>query len=241
MRIPQIHDYHLSKAENKKDKYDYNKIYVDLTPSEYIDDISQFEDEKELHRFVVRTKYYIRKSLEYEQLIKFLKKFRGMYCCGVHNNITIWDKFPIEVHHTPLVMEDIIYIVINKRLKLNQTLKQSAIAKEVMRLHYLGLVGLYPLCSTCHEYVHGENNDLFIPFNVIFGDPEEFYHIYYDFISSAMKQKFQSMITMNDGYNYIQDTIPEGLIRKYIIVEQKGSEMVSTKKLYKTIQELILD
>lgn len=237
MRIPKIHDYHLSKTETKE-KIDYETISVELSPSEYIDDLGMFENEKELHKFVVRTKYYIRKSYEYESLIKFLKKYRGMYCCGVHNNITIYDNFPIEIHHTPLVMEDIIYIIINKRLKLGESMKQSKIAKEVMKLHYLGLVGLYPLCSTCHEYVHSETNDLFIPLTDVFGDPEEFFRIYQDFISSAMKEKFKNIQQLNQGYGFIQENIPEGLIRKYIIVEQKGSEMVSTKRLYSMIHDL---
>ena len=139
MRIPRIHEYRLDKSDQKQ-KYDYKTIQVDLKPSEYVDDLDLFEDEKELHKFVVRTKFYIRKSLEYTQLMKFLKKYRGMNCCGVHQNVKMWDGFQINIHHTPLVIEDIIYIIINKRLKQGEDLKQSSIAKEVMMLHYLGLV-----------------------------------------------------------------------------------------------------
>lgn len=238
MRIPKIHDFRMSEIKEKKSKYDYTTIEVNLSPSEYVDDLGVFENDKELHRFVVRTKFYIRHSLEYQSLITFLKKKRGMYCCGVHNNITIWDKYPIEIHHTPFVMEDLIYIVLNKRMKLNQSLRQSDIAEEIMKLHYLGLVGLYPLCATCHEYAHGETSDLFIPLDSVFGDPEEFVRIYNPYISSPMKQKFKSILDLNKGYQFIESEIPEALVRKYVLVTQKGEEMMSTKRLVSFLDTL---
>lgn len=231
MRIPEIHTYRMEKSDQKDPKYDYKTIQVELKPSEYVDDLSLFEDEKELHKFVVRTKYFIRKSLEYSNLMKFLKKYRGMYCCGVHQNIKMWDGFQINIHHTPLVLEDIIYIVINKRMKSKEDLKMTSIAKEVMYLHYLGLVGLYPLCETCHEYAHGDTNDLFIPLDAIFGDPVAFFNIYSDFITSVMKLKFKNIQELNTGYSMIRSEIPDALVKKYIYISTKGQEMVSTKAL----------
>ena len=254
MRIPNLHanagkpgrvhgEYSLQveNAENRPREFDYKTIQVDLKPSEYVDDLGLFENEKELHRFVVRTKYYIRKSREYKELMKFLKKYRGMNCCGVHPNLKQYNGFQIQIHHTPLVIEDIIYIIINKRLKLKEPMKQSAIAKEVMYLHYLGLIGLYPLCETCHEYAHGDTNDLFIPLDSIFGDPEKFFEIYDQFISSVMKVKFRNIQELNKGYSIIRDEIPDGLVKQYIYVTTKGRDMVSTKALYDFIVELKKD
>lgn len=238
MRIPKVHEFHTEKISEKKQKHDYSTIQVDLKPSEYVDDLGIFEDEKALHKFVVRTKFYIRKSYEYTNLMSFLKKYRGMYCCGVHPNVKKWDGYEINIHHTPLVMEDIIYIIINKRMKLKEPLKMSAIAKEVMYLHYLGLVGLYPLCVTCHDFVHSEDNDLFIPLDAIFGDPEKFFEIYSDFISSVMKVKFRNIQELNKGYTIIRNEVPESLVRKYIYVTQAGKDTVSTKKLYQFIKDL---
>lgn len=240
MRIPKVHQYRLDKSDVKV-KYDYDTIQVDLKPSEYVDDLGLFETDKELHKFVVRTKYYIRNSLEYSSLMKFLKKYRGMWCCGVHQNITVWDKYPINIHHTPLVIEDIIYIIINKRLKSKEPMKQSAIGKEVMKLHYLGLIGLYPLCETCHEYAHGDTNDLFIPLDAVFGDPVSFFEIYNDFISSAMKVKFRNIQELNKGYAIIRNEVPDALVKKYIYVQEKGKEMVSTRALYDFIVKLNSD
>ena len=169
MRIARVHNQSNSiDTEEKLTRESYSEIELDIKPEEYKDDIKTFEDPKELHKFVVRTKFYIRKSNEYEDLMKFLKNSRGMNCCGVHPNIRSYDGFQINIHHTPLTIEDILYIVINKRLQRNESMKQAEIAKEVMELHYIGLVGLYPLCETCHEYAHGDNNDLFIPLKSVY-------------------------------------------------------------------------
>ena len=253
MRIPSIHtnsnrkeahsadSLQVESAETPAARFDYKTIQVDLKPSEYVDDLGLFENEKELHKFAVRTKFYIRKSREYRELMKFLKKYRGMNCCGVHPNLKQYNGFQIQIHHTPLVIEDIIYIIINKRLKLKEPMKQSMIAKEVMYLHYLGLVGLYPLCETCHEYAHGDTNDLFIPLDSIFGDPEKFFEIYNDFISSVMKIKFRNIQELNKGYSIIRNEIPDALVKQYIYVTTKGKDMVSTKALYDFITELNRD
>lgn len=235
MRISKVNKYRLDKVEESEE------IEVDIQPSEYYDDLEAFEDKKELHRFIVRCKFYIRNSYEYKELMKFLKKMKGMYCCGIHNNITIWDKFPINIHHTPFVMEDIIYIIINKRIECKETLKMSAIAKEVMMLHYMGLIGLYPLCETCHEYAHGDTNDLFIPLDSVFGDPVTFYDIYKDFITDTLKYKFENILELNKGFRIIEKEIPKGLIKKYIYVKSKGQEMMSTKKLIDFMEEITKD
>lgn len=232
MRINKINKLRLDKVEESEE------IVVDIKPCEYYDDLGLFEDEKEFHRFIVRIKYYIRNSDEYKRLMKFLKKCKGMYCCGVHQNVNMWDGFSINIHHTPFVMEDIVYIVIKKRMESHESLKMSAIAKEVMMLHYLGLIGLYPLCETCHEYAHGDSNDLFIPLKAIFGDPQAFYDIYKDFITDTLRNKFENIVELNKGYNIIEREIPEGLMKKYIYVKSKGQEMMSTKALYEFINEL---
>ena len=232
MRIPKINKMRLDKVE------DTEEIVVDIKPNEYYDDLGLFDDEREFHRFIVRLKYYVRNSYEYKRMMKFLKKCRGMYCCGTHNNITIWDGFPINIHHTPFVMEDIIYIIIKKRKDLGESLKMSAIGKEVMMIHYMGLVGLYPLCETCHEYAHGDTNDLFIPMTAIYGDPEAFYEIYKDFFTDALRNKYENIQELNKGYQIIEREIPESLIKKYIYVYAKGQEMMSIKALYSFIQEV---
>lgn len=251
MRIPKVHK--RSELDKLKPTYkdkltaaerkEYETAQITLKPSEYVDDLSMFEDDpKELHKFVVRTKFLIRKSLEYTNLVSFLKKYRGMYCCGVHPNIKKWDGFKIEVHHAIYTIEDIIYIIINKRLKRGESLKQSAIAKEVMYDHYLGLIGLYPLCDLCHSYIHSDENDLFIPLDVLFGDPEAFTDIYNEYIPEAMKVKFRNIQELTKGYSVIRDEIPDNLRRHLVYINNgEDSNGISQQKLYDLIVDLNQD
>lgn len=243
MRVARVHDFHFSRSEKKDKRFDYTTAQVSLEPSEYIDDLSMFEDDpKELHKFVVRTKFYIRKSAEYSELMKFLKRYRGMDCCGVHPNVRRYKGFQIEVHHTPLTIEDIVYIIINKRLKRGESLKMSAIAREVMLDHYLGLVGLYPLCKVCHKYAHGDNNDLFIPLDVLYGDPEAFFDIYDAYIADSLKTKFRNLQELTKGYCVIRDEVPDNLRRHLVYIEDgDGAGMISKSKLYDLIVSLNKD
>ena len=251
MRIPKVHRRNdqsskikePSKKMTAKERKEYETTEVSLEPTEYIDDLSKFEDDpKELNRFVIRTKFLIRKSLEYQELIKFLKEKRGMYCCGVHPNIKKWDGYQIELHHTPLTITDIIYIIINKRLKRGESLKQSAIAKEVMYCHYLQIIPMYALCQLCHEYIHSDDNDLFIPLDVTFGDGEAFFDIYSDYIPDQLKVKFRNLQEMTKGYNVINQEIPDKLKRHLIYIDNgKDSDGISQSKLFDLIVELNKD
>ena len=239
MRIAHVHNYHTSDSDPKK-IVKSSTIEVDIKPISYLEDLGVFDDEKEFFRFIVRTKYYIRKSGSYTEFIKFLKKKRGMNRCGVHPNIRGDNGFSINIHHTPLVLEDIVHIVIAKRQKMNESLTMSAIAKEVMELHYMGLVGFYPLCETCHEYAHSDANDLFIPLNKIYGDPESFVDIYQKYLEdSPLMNKFQNILVLNKGYNLLEQVVPMSLRKKYIYVRMKSPKknddahyIVSNKKLY---------
>ena len=238
MRIAHVHNFNTSSSDPKKTVKSAT-IEVDIKPIRYLEDLGLFDDEKEFYRFIVRTKYYIRKSGSYTEFIKFLKKKRGMNRCGVHVNLWGDDGYQIHMHHTPLVLEDIIHVVIAKRQEEMETLTMSAIAREVRELHYLGLVGLYPLCETCHEYAHGDTNDLFIPEDAIYGDVDAFFDIYDKYIADSLKQKYHTWKTLNEGYSIIKSEIPESLMRKYIYVKTKGDQQVmSNAALVGFINEL---
>ena len=218
MRISKIHKY----QPDKKEKAEY--VSVDIQTEDYYDNLELFEDPKELRRFLIRMKYLIRNSYEYKKLVKFLKYTKGMDHCGIHPNIQAKNGYSIELHHTPFVLEDIVYVVVNKRLKTEEDVKMSSIAEEVMMLHYAGLVGLYPLCETCHTYAHGEANDLFIPLSNVWGNPEAFYDLYKEWFPDQLADKFEALLEINKGYQIIQNTVPEGLIRKLIYVNNVSED-----------------
>ena len=60
----------------------------------------------------------------------------------------------IELHHFPLTLYDISEIVLRKRMDADEPLSPIAVAAEVVKIHYRGLVGLIPVTSTIHELLH---------------------------------------------------------------------------------------
>lgn len=196
------------------------------------------ESQKQLKAFVKGVKSYIRNSLEYKKLMKFLKREGGMDRCGYHYNVTA-EEFSIEIHHHPFVAEDIIYTIIYKRANLNEALTYSGVADEFMRLHYLNLIGLYPLCESCHEYKHSDDAKPFIPLSHLRGEPDMFYELYKDHMKAHLKAKFETWMSLNKGYNILEEYIPEDLIRTYCyITNEDGMHFMTADKLKTVLEEL---
>lgn len=235
MRIPKVNKYMIDQKITKE------ILKINKSPYIHMDDYDNFDDKKELAKFVKRLKSMIRKSYEYRRLMEFLKRHAGLNMCGIHTNIKRDEGFSINIHHSPFTMEDIIYTVINKRYNSNESLKMCLIAEEIMMLHYLCLIGLYPLCETCHEYAHNDDNDLFIPFDVMYGDVEKFFDIYKEMMTEELQNKFKNLIELNKGYRLIENNIPNNLMRKYIYIEDnEGNEFLSIVKLHGFIEELMM-
>ena len=237
MKIPAVHTLRLERAD-----VDFECINVDIKPESYIDDIGLFEDKKEYVKWVYRLEHKIRESPEYVDLIEFMKKRRKMDTCGVHPNLHTWNGFRIELHHTPFYLSDIVHIVTNKRLETGQDLRMDRIAHEIMELHYLGLVGLYPLCQLCHYQIHDvESDPLFIPMANVYGDPNGFVNIYGKYMTQAMKTKWDTLSTLERGYTVIKNNLPIELQKKYIYIKNAADhdgEAISTKRLVDFIVEL---
>ena len=244
MRIPHIHKLRLENVEQVA-----SEIEVDIRPEAYLDDLGLFDDRKEYIKFVIRLKQMIRNSFELQEAISFLKRKHGMDHCGIHPNLSIPNGFRIELHHTPFCLEDIVHIIIKKRLDRGESLKMQAIAREIVEIHYLDLIGLYPLCMICHAYAHpsGDNagNDLFIPIANVSGNPDEFYNIYKEHVTESVRTKYENIQQLNRGYTLIEENIPPELMRKYIYIkpktpegEKSDLEVISTKKLVGFIKEL---
>ena len=56
-----------------------------------------------------------------------------------------------------------------------------------------------------------------------------------------LQAKFENLLTINDGYNILTEEVPEGLIKKYIQVVNKGQEVSSVHLLHKFIDTYLVD
>ena len=165
------------------------------------EDYEDLNNPKEFQKYVKETKLLARGSFEYKQMMQYLKEFMDMDQCsflqGVSNRTN--KKIKIHIHHSPITMEEIIVIVYKKREYYMELLEPEDVAKEVMYLHYLLIIGLIPLSETPHELVH--SGYLFVPNDKVFGNYKYFLELYDQWIPPEMKAKFDNLEEFTNTYN----------------------------------------
>jgi hypothetical protein len=168
-------------------------------------------------------KALVRMSLEYKTLMGFLKGNYDMnqsfFFKGVKK--TADQKFSMEIHHTPFVLEDIVATVIKKRMANGESLSSLHICHEIMHLHFDGKVGLVPLDKTSHALIHSENApEVFIPIQFIdFGDFSSFYTDYKKYIPENVKANYAYLQDLSMRYENIKDVIPNYMKVKNLYYE----------------------
>lgn len=169
--------------------------------NEYDDIEYDLDDIKDFNKYISDIKKDVRNSYEYSQYIKYLREYFGMYKSGNFEDVNILNNknVKIEIHHTPYTLEDIVRIVYEKRKFYNQNLSVQMMSKEIMELHYKGIIGLYPLSKTEHELVH--NSILFIPVSKIFGKYELFTSLYSEFIDQDKKELLNNIEEYSKAYD----------------------------------------
>ena len=188
-------------------------------------DYDDLTDPKEFQKYVKEVKSLCRHSFEYEQEMKYLKEFMDMNQCsifqGVSNNGN--RRIKIHIHHSPVTMEEIIVIVYKKREYYMEPLDPEFVAKEVLYLHYLLIIGLIPLSETPHELVH--SGFLFIPNDKVFGNYKYFLELYDQWIPPEMKAKFDNLEEYTNTYNVEQNNEILRLNCVYIDMEDQSTAL----------------
>lgn len=192
-------------------------ISYDSLP-EYDREDYDLNDPKDFERYVVDVKRDARTSFEYSHYMAFLKENFDMNKCSFMENITSLNsrRIKIEIHHDPFTIEDIIRIVIRKRLAYCENMAVEQVSKEVLYLHYNLMVGLIPLCTTVHELVG--NNYIFVPTTEVFGNYKEFAQRYDDFIDPEMKAVLNRIEEATEAYSEYEDRYKDLLSRHYVYV-----------------------
>jgi len=158
-------------------------------------------NEKEMEKYIKELRRTIRNSYEYHTMISFLRRNIGMNECAIYENVSNKDttSIKIEIHHSPFSLYDICNIIINKRIKHNESLEIEAVAKEIMFLHYKNLIGLIPLSETVHELVH--NKILFIPIDNVLGHVKSFLEQYQEYMSVDILNTLNNVLEYSKFYN----------------------------------------
>lgn len=179
-------------------------------------------NEKQKTTFIKRIESICRGSMEYKAYIAYLREFMDMSECsfykGVNNKYK--KKISIEIHHEPFTLYDIVNVVVDKWLKEDWNLNPYLIAEEVMKLHYMNLVGLIPLSITVHQLVH--DGKLFVPLQDVKGDFVNFVKQYDKYISPDIKSKLNNKLLLSK--EVVNTSILE---KKFIYLQVDGWELPS--------------
>lgn len=211
MRLPNVENFQNNNIYNTME---IKNIDLDIT-RDYV--IFNEKDKIKLIKGIVNT---VRYSTEYKEYIKFLKDVMDMTKCSFYNidSKNSKRKLSIEIHHEPFTLYDISYIVLNRHIEEENSLKPLRIAEEVMKLHYQNRVGLVPLSFTVHELVH--SGKVLIPLQFVKGDYLNFLEMYDKYVDEEMRDILKRKIELSKE---LQDTTI--LQKKYVYVNIDGFEL----------------
>lgn len=163
----------------------------------------------------------VRGSLEYRDLMCYLREYVNFKACAVFRNISKEDnpKIRIEIHHGPFTLYDIVDTVLEKWIREGRPLNELYIADEVLSLHYMNQVGLVPLSKTVHEAVHTLTGKIVIPVYMFHGEYKQFMTDYADYISDALIDKYQAQI---EETKKVKETTFEAFDTEFTYLEMDG-------------------
>lgn len=158
----------------------------------------------------------VRKTIEYRNLVDYLKRNLNINHCSFYKDYSIDRGFKIELHHSPLTLFDYVETVCNKHYSENKEdphIIPWMVEEEVNRLHYEFKVGLVPLNPTSHKLVHSGN--LRIHPRMVNFNWRRFVEDYKDFVSDEIKSKIEEFHELS---KLDPDEIPDILKYKPVII-----------------------
>ena len=172
-------------------------------------DIKDYDlsNEKQLKKYLFDIEKICRNSYSYKKLNKFLREYIDMNRCSYMENVNNIEssRMRIHIHHAPLTLFDIVSTVYTKRVHNHEPLNINLVAKEVMYLHYMLLVGLIPLSETVHELVH--NGYLFIPLKNVLGNYKEFIYMYKSYMDPQLLQTLEKSEVYQESYEISKEKV----------------------------------
>jgi hypothetical protein len=223
MRVPRITHFDTSVDKNTIEigKVSFEPRFYDLGR------------EKDKHKFITTVEHMVRNSLEYHELIAYLKESLGMTFCSFFHKISKEafgkNRIRIEIHHEPFTLYDIVAIILLNRIENNESVDMFRIADEVMACHYEGIVGLLPLSVTVHQLVH--SGKLFVPLQYIDPGFNEFYNRYKLTIQQmdGLQDMLEAKVRLSQEFAKDPEQFLSILKKKYIYVISSEYDAIPQK------------
>lgn len=151
--------------------------------------------DKQRDKLIKTIESLVRSSIDYKDLIKYLRTYIDMNQCEFFENFKAGKKKGmIEIHHSPFDLYTIVDVVMQKMEKTEGYLDELVIADKVLQMHYEGLIGLIPLSITAHQLVH--DGKLIVPLNCVYGRFVEFTNLFYNELGEERLEILKNNIDM---------------------------------------------
>lgn len=139
----------------------------------------------------------IRTSREYRVTVFWHKSKHSLSVDSIDNLDSYdYDKLTVDMHHYPLTLYDICYLVGSKMLADNpdKEFLTFDIASEVIREHFNDTIGIVPLLRSDHEKTH--EGLLNLTPDMIHGDYTAFIDKYKDYITEPMMNNIKDKLML---------------------------------------------
>jgi hypothetical protein len=180
------------------------------------------DDEKAYKKFIFKCESLIRTSHELRSYLHYLRSEMDMTRCKIMKNISHEDS-SVELHHYPFTLYDVVDIVFTNRVSNLRPISTLAICKEVVSLHFKGLIGLVPLGKTVHELAH--SGAVFINLKHVFGDYKLFMQTYNAGLTGEHIEDIRKLITLSN--NPDTETVNSGMLTLQRSVWHEGSKTLA--------------
>ena len=171
--------------ENEEDMFECEEFYF-----------TDVYDDKAIKSFIKSCEKNIRKSTYYSQYIGTLKENYNITNCAVMGNISC-DMVDVEMHHYPFSLYDIVMLNVLRCVDKDIKMTTFSVSYNVLKDHFDNIIPLVPLSKTAHELAH--DGEISISLRQIFGNIEAFIEKYKDYMSDALKIKFNKLVEYTEN------------------------------------------
>lgn len=181
----------------------YGKEYFCFVDTDILED-----DDKAKTKFIKNVEKTVRSSSEYKKWLNFLKSTLSIDLQCYHSG-NLPSMCSLEIHHHPYTLFQLVDITMYNMQDEMYTIFD--LAKNVMKLHFMNLVGFVPLCISSHENYHAQILD--IPIEVCEGNWRKLDQVLHipEYIMADIKRKMA--ITFENARSRDEWKVKGGLYR----------------------------
>lgn len=170
-----------------------NLLYSEDFPFHLTMNKSDFNDDKDINRFIKTCERMIRISPEYKEWSSYIRDVMGLSKCAITEEDH--GETSVEIHHHPYTLFTLTQGILAKELENNNEVNSFTVAKNVMELHYKMQAPFCLLVKSLHDKYH--NGFLQIPCEIIQGDKHFFLKNYGHYLDEDDLERINARFRIN--------------------------------------------